>query len=242
MSPSLNAGSAAVQTLTSKFYKNQQDWLNSLYGPQGFLATYNSMFGDPWQAAAAIEPLYTQDLAQPRLELPFAPGESWSLTAGPHLAWNTGTPRGALDFSPIILLPPCAPSPAWVTAAAPGLVVRTGGGVVALDLDGDGSEQTGWVLVYMHVAEKDRIPLGTWVEADTPLGHPSCEGGRATGTNLHLARKYNGEWMAAEGPVPMVLSGWVAHNGKLSYEGTLEKEGRIVSARSDGSAGSTIMR
>jgi hypothetical protein len=200
------------------------------------------MFGDPWQSAAAVEPLYLQSLAQPPLELPFASGESWSLTGGPHVAWNTGTPPGALDFSPIIHLPPCAPSPAWVTASAPGLVVRVGNGVVAVDLDGDGLEQTGWVLIYMHVAEQDRIVLGTWVDTNAPLGHPSCEGGTATGTNLHIARKYNGEWIAADGPLPLVLSGWTAHYGERAYAGTLEKDGRVVSAKSDGSSGSTITR
>lgn len=242
ISPGLNAGSAALQTLVSKFYRHKQDWLDALYGPQGFMALYTGMFGDPWLAAARIEPLFPSDLAQPTLELPFAPGELWSLTAGPHLAWNTGTPRGALDFSPITGELPCALSTAWVTASAPGLVVRTGSGVVALDLDGDGLEQTGWVLVYMHIAEQDRVALGTWVETNTPLGHPSCEGGQATGTNIHLARKYNGEWLAADGPLPMVLSGWVSHAGKLPYDGTLEKDGLIVSAHPDGSSGSTIIR
>ena len=232
----------AAQTLTSKFYRSQSDWLEALYGPHGYLAVYSAMFGDPWQSAAAFEPLYGPDLAQPSLELPFASGESWSLTAGPHVAWNTGTPRGALDFSPIILLPPCSPSPAWVTASASGLVVRIGDGLVALDLDGDGSEQTGWVLVYMHVAERERVPLGSWLEADAPIGHPSCEGGRATGTNIHLARKYNGEWMAADGPLPLVLSGWIAHDGDRAYEGTLVRDGQVVSARPDGSSGSTITR
>ncbi len=242
LSPGLNAGTVAVQNLTSRFYLKQLDWLEALYGPRGFLALYQSMFGDPWQSAAAVEPLFPAGITQPVLELPFAAGEAWSLTAGPHIAWNTGTPRGALDFAPIILLPPCAPSPAWVTASAPGLVVRVGRGVVALDLDGDGREQTGWVLIYMHIAELDRVPLGTWVDTGTRLGHPSCEGGNATGTNVHLARKYNGEWIAADGPLPLVLSGWIAHAGELPYDGTLEKDGKVVSARPDGSAGSTIIR
>ena len=242
ISPGLNAGSVAVQTLTSKFYRQQQDWLAALYGPQGFLAVYTGMFGDPWLAAANVEPLFPPDLAQPALELPFASGESWSLTAGPHISWNTGTPPGALDFGPITGEPPCVVSRAWVTASAPGLVVRSGNGVVAVDLDGDGLEQTGWVLVYMHIADQGRVSTGTWVETDAPVGHPSCEGGHATGTNVHLARKYNGEWLAASGPLPLVLSGWVAHDGKLPYEGTLEKDGRVVSARPDGSAGSTITR
>ena len=242
ISPGVNAGTAAVQTLTSKFYRQQVDWLNALYGARGLLWVYEQLFGDPWQAAAQIEPLFPAGLAAPGLELPFAPGERWSLTSGPHIAWTTGTPRGALDFAPITGEPACAVSVAWVTASAPGLVVRAERGVVALDLDGDGLEQTGWVLIYMHVAAQDRVPLGTWVETDDPLGHPSCEGGRATGTHVHLARKYNGEWVGAEGPFPLVLSGWVAHAGERLYEGTLEKDGQVVTAQPDGSYGSTIVR
>ena len=110
------------------------------------------------------------------------------------------------------------------------------------DLDGDGLEQTGWVLVYMHIAEQDRVAVGTWVEVDAPLGHPSCEGGAATGTHVHLARKYNGEWVAANGPLSLVLSGWTAHAGERRYEGTLEKDGQVVTAHPDGGYGSTIVR
>jgi len=242
LSPGLNAGSVALQTLVSKFYRHQQDWLEALYGSQGVMAIYKDMFGDPWLKAAMNGPLFQLGLEQPTLELPFAPGELWSLTAGPHIAWRTGTPRGALDFAPITGEPPCVVSSAWVTASAPGLVVRSDRGVIALDLDGDGLEQTGWVLVYMHVAEKDKVSAGVWVDTNAQLGHPSCEGGQATGTHVHLARKYNGEWLAADGPLPMVLSGWVAHARDLPYEGTLEKDNQIVSARPDGSAGSTIVR
>lgn len=242
ISPGLNAGSVAVQNLMSKFYLHQQDWLEALYGPRGVVADYRVMFGDPWQAAASFEPIFPPDLVQPNLELPFAPGEDWSLTSGPHIAWRTGTPRGALDFAPITGEPACAVSNAWVTASAPGLVVRSDDGIVTVDLDGDGLEQTGWVLMYMHLADQGRVTAGSWVQTDTPLGHPSCEGGQATGTHVHLARKYNGEWLAADGPLPMLLSGWVAHVGELSYEGTLVKNGQTVSAHPDGSAGSTIVR
>ncbi len=129
-----------------------------------------------------------------------------------------------------------------MTASAAGLVIRSERGIVTIDLDGDGLEQTGWVLFYMHVADQGRVLPGSMVQVDTPIGHPSCEGGLATGTHVHLARKYNGEWLAADGPLPMVLSGWVAHAGEIFYEGRLEKDGRIVSAHPDGSAGSTIVR
>jgi hypothetical protein len=240
--PGLNAGSVALENLLSKFYLKRQDWLVAMDVAQGLPAVYQAMFGDPWQAVARVEPLFPVNLQQPALELPFSPGELWSLTSGPHIAWNTGTPRGALDFAPITGEPPCVVSSAWVTASAPGRIVRAERGIVVLDLDGDGLEQTGWVLVYMHIAEKDRIALGSRVETGSPLGHPSCEGGQATGTHVHLARKFNGEWLAADGPVPMVLSGWVSHAGELSYEGTLTKDGQTVSARPGGTAGSTIVR
>jgi hypothetical protein len=40
-----------------------------------------------------------------------------------------------------------------------------------------------------------------------------------------LARRYNGEWMAADGPVPMVLSGWQVKAGLAQYEGTMVRDG-----------------
>ncbi len=78
--------------------------------------------------------------------------------------------------------------------------------------------------------EKDRIPAGTWVERGDLLGHPSCEGGFSTGTHLHFARKYNGEWIMADGPLPFVLSGWTVHAGEKAYDGTLTRGERTVPA------------
>jgi hypothetical protein len=130
----------------------------------------------------------------------------------------------------------------WVTAAASGLVARSGNGIVVLDLDGDGREQTGWVLLYLHVSTVGRIPVGSWVETGAPLGHPSCEGGLATGTHVHLARKYNGEWIAAGGPMPFVLSGWTAEAGKVAYQGKLVRDGQVVEACTCSSAKTRIGR
>ena len=48
--------------------------------------------------------------------------------------------------------------------------------------------------------------LDRLVETDDRIGHASCEGGVSTGTHLHFARKYNGEWVLADGPLPFVLS------------------------------------
>ncbi len=74
-----------------------------------------------------------------------------------------------------------------------------------MDLDGDGNEETGWVIVYLHIATEGRVPVGTWLAQGDKIGHPSCEGGKSTGSHLHIVRKYNGEWVPADGP-PMPLS------------------------------------
>lgn len=241
LSPGLNAGSTALMQLFAAIH-DQADWEAQLYGEMSFLNFYQELFGDTWSRAAMVEPYLLSTDRQPELALPFTPGERWSLTGGPHITWQTGTPRGALDFAPITGEPHCAVSSRWVTASAPGLVVRAARGVVAIDLDGDGDEGTGWVLVYMHIAEQDRVPVGAWVEADAPIGHPSCEGGQSSGTHVHLARKFNGEWLGVGEPFPLVLSGWRAFAGAARYEGFLQKGDAIVTSRPDGSSGSTIIR
>jgi hypothetical protein len=111
-----------------------------------------------------------------------------------------------------------------------------------LDLDGDGKEQTGWVLFYLHVNPVGSLHVGKWVDQGDLLGHPSCEGGRATGTHLHIARKYNGEWIAADGPIPFELSGWQAHEGDEPYEGYMTRGEEIIEANEWGSYSSNIKR
>jgi hypothetical protein len=97
-------------------------------------------------------------------------------------------------------------------------------------MDGDGSEQTGWNIMYLHVANQERVAKGQWVEMNDHIGHASCEGGVSTGTHLHIARKYNGEWIPADGPLPLVLSGWTAIAGKKPYEGQLVKGDKVITA------------
>jgi hypothetical protein len=35
------------------------------------------------------------------------------------------------------------------------------------------------------------------VKTGDRIGHPSCEGGAANATHVHIARRYNGEWIPA---------------------------------------------
>lgn len=241
LAPDQNAGSVALQYYFAKTYDSQR-WVAALNLETGFPALYERMFGNPWMRAQTVEPLYPPGLVQPQLVLPFEKNRLWSYTGGPHGAWEHEGSYAAVDFAPASDSPGCTETYAWVTASASGVVVRSERGLVVVDLDGDGREQTGWVLLYLHVSVKGSIPVGSWVEAGDPLGHPSCEGGQATGTHVHFARKYNGEWIAADGPMPFVLSGWRVHSGEAAYKGKMTRGDQVVEACTCGSFETRIMR
>ncbi len=241
LAPELNAGTVALQYYFAQVY-GTQDWLQAMDPNTGFPALYERMFDSAWLRAMQVEPLYPPDLVQPDLILPFMIGQLWNYTGGPHGAWERDGARAALDFSPSRNVPGCVESFSWVLAAAPGKVVRSGRGVVVVDLDGDGYEQTGWALLYLHIATNGRIANGTWLETGDLIGYPSCEGGLSTGTHVHIARKYNGEWIPADGPLPFNMDGWIAHAGDRPYEGTLTRDGETVIANVYGSYETNILR
>ena len=120
--------------------------------------------------------------------------------------------------------------------------MRSDRSAVVLDLDGDGFEGTGWTVLYFHIAESGRIPGGSRVRIDDPLGHPSCEGGRVTGRHLHIARKYNGEWIAADGPLPFVMGGWRAYADERNYYGELRNGDQVAVASPVGPRTSIVER
>lgn len=216
----INAGTAGLEYLFSLLY-NGEEWQNAV-GQTGFIATYQRMFGDPF--AWAIEPLIPNNLTQPNMQLPFEPGVTWNFTGGPHGGWGDGSAWAALDFAPIMNILGCHPNDSWVTAAADGLILRSHNGQVVQDLDGDGNEGTGWVILYMHVESRDRVAAGTYLQAGDRIGHPSCEGGVSTGTHVHIARRYNGEWISADGNSPFVMDGWVTVGRGYYYDGYLVKD------------------
>jgi hypothetical protein len=123
---------------------------------------------------------------------------------------------------------------------APGIIARSEPGLVELDLDGDGDHRTGWVILYLHLGVQHKRPAGAWVETGDYLGHPSCEGGESTGSHIHIARKYNGEWIPAAGTIPFNLGGWIAYNGAREYQGTLVQYSETVIASSDAEEKSLI--
>ncbi len=225
--PGINPGTAGVQYLFSQL-DTQDTWTKDT-GPEGLFATFNSMFGYPFDLA--IDPILPANLTQPSFSLPFEPGQAWQFTGGPHAGWDEGSAWAALDFAPPGLPVGCAQSEAWVTAIAPGQILRADNGAVVEDLDGDSLEQTGWTILYMHIESRDRVKAGAFVQTGDRIGHPSCEGGLANADHLHLARRYNGLWIPAADPrLPFVLGGYVTSGNQTEYDGWLTGNGKVVEA------------
>ena len=229
LAPDMNAGSVGVLYLFSELYP-LRELEERVYGEGGFIELYTSMFGDPMFCAREVEPLLTDQVTAPILELPFAFEETWTLSGGLHYDWNAGTPLGALDFAPNTVQSRCEMSPAWVLASAPGVITRADNSIVIISLVDQDKQFTGWEILYMHIAKEGMVPLGSTVLQDDPIGHPSCEGGTSSGTHVHIARKYRGEWISGGEPFPLILSGWTAYPGNVEYGGTLERNGMVVYA------------
>ncbi|MBI5963448.1 MAG: LysM peptidoglycan-binding domain-containing protein [Chloroflexi bacterium] len=235
--PTINAGTAAVQYFFAQV-DDRATWEKDVDGT-GLLLTYFVFFGNPF--SYAIEPIVSPSITQPAMILPFDIGETWYYTGGPHGGWDSGSAWAALDFAPPGELG-CATSPLWVTAIASGLVVRAENGAVMLDLDNDGYEQTGWNILYMHIAAEDRIEAGQYIFAGERIGHASCEGGVSNATHVHLARKFNGEWIAADGPLPFNLEGWVSSGTGREYDGFITNGSQTIEALNSANEENQITR
>jgi murein DD-endopeptidase MepM/ murein hydrolase activator NlpD len=225
-STTINAGTFAVQYLFSKLY-SQYKW-RKVVTEDGFFATYEELFGYPF--AWSYEPLIPADLEQPPLQLPFEEGVVWNFTGGPHNGWDSGSAWAALDFAPPMLYNGCYTSYEWVVAVADGFITHSEAGAVIQEIDGDGYPEIGWTIVYMHIYYDERVEVGQYVKAGERIGHPSCEGGLSTGTHLHIARRYNGEWILAAGDVPFVMDGWKSIGTGNIYDGYLKNNGTVIEA------------
>lgn len=235
--PTINAGTAGIQHFFAKLY-GAQFWEKTV-SEDGFFVIYNELFGYPFDYA--LEPILPSDLSQPQFQLPFEKGIEWSFTGGPHGGWGDGSAWAALDFAPPGDLD-CSPNDEWVVALADGLIVRSDDGSVVQDLDGDGHEQTGWTILYLHIENRDRVQSGTQLQAGEIIGHPSCEGGVSNATHVHIARRYNGEWIPADQYIPFNLDGWVSSGTGNVYDGFLSKDGITIEAENSFTPESLIQR
>ena len=224
--PWQNGATVALQLYFVQIYDGEI--FKRAIGPDGFAKTFIGMFGDPWLGDLSVLP---GSLTQPEMRLPFQKNTVWAYTGGPHSAWGNGKPWAAIDFAPPLPTQGCVKTEQFALAVADGVVARTDVGTVMLDLDGDGDERTGWVVLYLHVAEEGRVKQGTVVKQGDRIGYPSCEGGISTGTHIHLARKYNGQWIPAASEVlPFNLSGWIPVESKVAYQGWLKKGEFVIRA------------
>ena len=244
ISPIINPGTAAVQHMFSQLYE-LEEWEQAV-SPDGVFSTYNDLFGNPF--AFTYEPILPDDLTQPLMQLPFEPGVVWSFTGGPHGGWGDGSAWAALDFAPSGEPLGCVQSDAWVVAVADGTIIRAENGAVVQDIDinestsNDSFEQTGWTILYMHIESRERVAPGTYLRAGERIGHPSCEGGVSSGTHVHLARRYNGEWIPADQERPFVLDGWVSVGLGNVYDGYLQRDGQSIEAWEGQSEENAIQR
>jgi LasA protease len=212
----LNAGTVGVQYFLSQ-NADYLHWTQEI-SPEGFYNTYYVYFGDPFINAVSV--LGSSNLVQPSLSLPFAQGQTWFFTGGPHGGWGSGSAWSAVDFAPPDDRPEnsstCYVSENWATAVAAGVIARSEDGSVILDLDMDADEATGWTILYLHMASDGRVPVGTSVQTGDHIGRPSCEGGFSNGTHMHIARRYNGEWLPVSceecapevAPPTLVMGDW----------------------------------
>ncbi|RLD00460.1 MAG: hypothetical protein DRI46_07405 [Chloroflexi bacterium] len=217
INPTINAGTAGLQQLLSRFLP-YSEWLLAV-SEGGFVSTYMDLFGYPFDYN--YTPLIPLDLKQPTLQLPFEDGVTWLFTGGPHGGWDNGSAWAALDFAPAEKDLGCSYSDDWVVAVADGPIVRSDHGAVVQSIDGDFYGQTGWAILYMHIETRDRVGFGAQLQAGDRIGHPSCEGGISTGSHLHIARRYNGEWIPADQELPFVMDDWVSRGLGYPYEGLM---------------------
>jgi len=224
--PWQNSATVALQQYFSLIYDT--DEYAQAIGPDGYAKTFKELFGDPWRRNTTVLP---GSLTQPEFILPFKAGVVWAYTGGPHTGWGTRKPWAAIDFAPPSKTQGCVGTEQFAVAIADGVVARIDIGTVMLDLDGDGDERTGWVILYLHMAEEGRVKLGDVLKQGDNIGHPSCEGGSATGTHAHMARKYNGQWIpAASSVLPFEMNGWIPVEGLQAYEGLLVRGNQVVRA------------
>ncbi len=221
INPADNAGSVAIAYYFSHYLDGEA--LSDALSPEGFTKTYYSLFGPiDWEADIKDE-LIPVNLQQPSFGNPLQSGLKWAYTGGPHSGWGSGTPYAAIDFAPPATTAGCDSSPYKVFSATDGVISLADDGFITVDLDGDGMSSTGWTINYVHLAPAKNFSIGERIQLGDALGYPSCLGGESTGRNVHIARRYNGEWIPVDGVIPLDLDGWRAFNGEKEYKGTLTK-------------------
>src|SRR5215207_1972625 len=91
----------------------------------------------------------------------------------------------------------------------------------------------GWAcIVWASSCSADHLFYVHWLSGRRSIGRECLHHDRtsvyrtARGKHrspLHIARKYNGEWILADGTLAFNLEGCVVHEGSRAYKGTMQR-------------------
>jgi murein DD-endopeptidase MepM/ murein hydrolase activator NlpD len=149
-----------------------------------------------------------------RLSLPWAGGQTWRLTGGPHNFYGgKSRPWSSLDFA--------GPEPGVsvrVRAARGGVVLRPCANLVQVRHD------DGWATSYYHLSNI-AVKAGQTVSRGQFLGFTSnasgC-GGSSSGPHVHFSLLRNGSYVNI---ADHTIGGWTVRDGDEAYDGCMERNG-----------------
>jgi LasA protease len=196
-------------------HRNGAGWTAALEGTSAFggLAgqAANALAGTA-SAQVLASTVKTSPGGAAQLSLPWARGQSWRLTGGPHsFTGSASRPWSSLDFA--------GPTPGVSTkvrAARNGTVVRPCANLVQV------RHADGWATSYYHV-KNVAVRAGQSVARGALLGYTSkasgC-GGYATGVHVHFSVLKSGSYVNVRGHT---IGGWTVADGSSAYKGCLVK-------------------
>ena len=112
---------------------------------------------------------------------------------------------------------------------------------MVVDLDGDGLEETGWNLIYLHIATTDRVPVGTWLEQGSGSDTPAVRADRPRGRICIWPANTTANGCRRKAPWPD-LQGWEARAGRFDYKGWLVRGDQVITANLFGAQEAHISR
>lgn len=167
------------------------------------------------------------------LSLPFASGQTWTLTGGPHDCCGSDTTNaGAIDLADGL-------TDGKIRAAREGVVWRAASCPNFIRIDHSDGWQTGYYhVINEQVSNGQAVARGQYIAAQ---GNGIGCGGSSTGPHLHFSLRYNGV------PYSMHnhdIGGWTVLAGEAEYQGCMRRirDGLLQCARgpiyNDGAIGS----
>jgi LasA protease len=167
---------------------------------------------DALSSSSSDEVVEAASIPDSKLSLPWAPGQRWRFSSGPHGWTGMARPWSSLDFAK-------GEGDGRVLAARDGFVYRPCGNTTWVQVrHGDG-----WVTDYYHLTNIPLYPEGSWIGHGTYLGNIGTAvdcGGGAYGDHVHFNIKYNGSHIAWHG---QKLGDWTIYEGAQAYEGYAQR-------------------